>query len=128
MIIMAKEFTYRGKKLEELKSMSLNELSLLFNASARRKIKRGFTEEEKKLIEKLKKKDFVKTHCREMIILPSFVGKTIAVYNGKDFVNLVIEPEMIGYRLGDFVLTRKEVKHSSPGVGATKSTAHASVK
>lgn len=125
---MAKEFTYRGKKLEELKSMSLNELSLLFNASARRKIKRGFTEEEKNLIEKLKKKDFVKTHCREMIILPSFVGKTIAVYNGKDFVNLVIEPEMIGYRLGDFVLTRKEVKHSSPGVGATKSTAHASVK
>lgn len=125
---MAKEFTYRGKKLEELKSMSLNELSLLFNASARRKIKRGFTEGEKNLIEKLKKKDFVKTHCREMIILPSFVGKTIAVYNGKDFVNLVIEPEMIGYRLGDFVLTRKEVKHSSPGVGATKSTAHASVK
>ncbi|MDK2849610.1 MAG: small subunit ribosomal protein [Candidatus Woesearchaeota archaeon] len=125
---MAKQFTYRGKTLEELKKLSLNEFAQLLCSRERRKIQRGLTEAEKKLVEKLQKKDFVKTHCRDMIILPSFVGKTIGIHNGKTFVSVKIVPEMIGRRLGEFAPTRSEVKHSSPGIGATRSTAHASVK
>ena len=128
MIKMAKKFTFRGKTLEELKKMSLTEFAQLLCSRERRKLNRGLTHAEKRLVEKLQKKDFVKTHCRDMIVLPSFVGKTIAIYNGKTFVSVTIEPEMIGMRLGEFAPTRAEVKHSSPGIGATRSTAHASVK
>ena len=76
----------------------------------------------------LNKKDNVKTHCRELIILPKIVGKRLRVHNGKEFVMMIIEPEMIGHRLGDLVLTRKGVSHSSPGIGATKSSSNISVK
>lgn len=128
---MPKEFRYRGYTLEELKRMSLFELAKVLNAKARRKIKRGFTEQEKKLLEKIRKspKDkFIKTHCRDMIILPEMVGYTIGVYNGKEFVPVKIKPEMIGYRLGDFSHTIKEVKHSAPGIGATRSSLFAATK
>ncbi len=124
---MAKVFTYRGKTLDELKKMSLEELADLFKARIRRKIRRGFTENEKKFIAKVEKaseKDFIKTHLRDMIVLPSFVGKTIGVYNGKEFVPVKIQPEMIGHRLGEFSLTRKYPKHSGPGIGASRSTKH----
>lgn len=123
-----KEFQYRGKTLEELKKLSLEELAELLPARERRSIKRGLTHEEKKLLEKLEKKDKVKTHAREMIILPSMVGKTIMVHNGKSFVDVHIQPEMIGMRLGQLALTRKRVQHSGPGVGATRSSAHVSVR
>ncbi len=125
---MAKEIQFRGKELSEINSMSIKEFSQLLSSRERRKINRGFTEPEKKLIEKAKKKDFIKTHCRDMIVLPVFVGKKIAIYNGKEFVSIQVTSEMLGHRLGEFVPTRKPVKHNSPGIGATKSTAHASVK
>ena len=126
---MAKIFLYRGKTIEELQKLGINELAELFTSSIRRKIKRGFTEEEKKLLAKIRKnKNNVKTHCRDMIVLPEMVGKTIHVHNGKEFVALMIQPEMVGHRLGEFALTRKMVKHSSPGVGATRSSGHTSVK
>ncbi len=118
---------YRGKTLDELKKMSLEELANLFKTRVRRKIKRGFTENELKFIKKVEKaseKDFIKTHLRDMIVLPSFVGKTIGVYNGKEFVPVKIQPEMIGHRLGEFSLTRKYPKHSGPGIGASRSTKH----
>ncbi len=123
-----KEFTYRGKTLEEIKEMDLKEFIELLPSRERRSLKRGFTEEEKILLRELKKKDNVKTHCRELIILPKLVGKKIRVHNGKSFEMMMIEPEMIGHRLGEFVLTRKNVRHSSPGVGATKSSSNVSVK
>ena len=124
---MARVFKYRGKTLDELKNMSLEELAKLFKSRERSKIKRGLKEEELKFIKKVEEaseKDFIKTHLRDMIILPSFVGKTIGVYNGKEFVAVKIQPEMIGHRLGEFSLTRKYPKHSGPGVGATRSTKH----
>jgi small subunit ribosomal protein S19 len=55
-------------------------------------------------------------------VLPDFVGKTVAIHNGKEFVNVEIKPEMIGHYLGEFAMTRKTVKHSGPGVGATRSS------
>ncbi len=119
-----KEFAYRGKTLEELKSMSINDLALLFKSRIRRLIKRGFTEEEKTFLSSLEnsKGKPVKTHCRDMVILPTMVGKNIMIHSGKSFVSVIIQPEMIGHRLGEFSLTRKRVTHSSAGVGATRSS------
>lgn len=124
-----KEFIYRGKKLEELKNMPDNELFKLLPSRQRRSLKRGFTEDQKSFNKKLEKKgDKVKTHCRDMIVLPTMVGKNILIYSGKEFVSIMIEPEMIGLYFGELVQTRKKVGHSNPGVGATKSSGSVSVR
>ena len=124
-----KEFLYRGKSLEELQAMGLKELTELFPARARRKIQRGFTDPEKILLKNIRASSkAVKTHCRSMIILPEMVNKTIKIHNGKVFEEVVIQPEMIGHYLGEFSQSRKRVAHSSPGVGATRSSSNVSVK
>ena len=123
-----KEFTYRGKNLKELQSLSLNDFMELLPSRQRRSLKRGFTKEEKHLLDELKKRDNVKTHCRELVILPEMIGKTILVYNGKTFNKVLITEEMIGHVIGEFSSSRPRVTHSSPGVGATKSSGSASVK
>tara|TARA_Y100000310_G_scaffold345610_1_gene467279 strand:- start:1942 stop:2340 length:399 start_codon:yes stop_codon:yes gene_type:complete len=129
-----KEFTYRGKKLEELQKMDLTEFAKIAPARQRRSITRGFSEMQKRLllkIEKAKKGEYkkpVKTHCRNMIVLPILVNMNIHIHNGKSFVNILIQPEMIGHYLGEFALTRQRLAHSAPGIGATKSSAAASVK
>ncbi len=127
---MAKEFKYKGYTLNELQKMDLDQLAEIFPTRQRRKIKRGFTEEEKKLLKRIKKKGNkpIRTHVRDIIILPSMVGKKIAIHNGKEFVYVEIKPEMIGHYLGEFAPTRKEVKHGTAGVGATRSTKFVSAK
>jgi len=127
--MVKKEFTYRGKTLEELKKLSIEQFAELIPARERRSIKRGFTEQQKILLEKLRKKEpNIKTHCRNMIILPEMIDTKINVYDGKNFIAVRITPEMIGCRLGEFVLTRRKVAHSAPGIGATRSSASLSVK
>ncbi|MCX6707826.1 MAG: 30S ribosomal protein S19 [Candidatus Woesearchaeota archaeon] len=124
-----KEYSYRGKSLEELKAMSLNEFMLLLTAARRRPLKRGLTEQQKILLDKVNKKESnIETHSREMVILPSMVGITIKVYNGKEFIPVIIVAEMIGHVLGEFAMTRKRVSHSAPGIGATRSSAAISVR
>ncbi len=125
-----KEFTYRGYTLDELKSMPLSELKKVLPARARISLKRGLNEEEKRFLDNLqnKDKDVYRTHRREMIIMPQFVGKKIAVYNGQEFKEVKIEPEMIGHYLGEFAMTRKRVEHSGPGVGATRSSKYIPLK
>lgn len=120
---MAK-FVFRGKELEELQKMSINEFSKLLKSRNRRSLKRGLTEVEKKLLEKIKKhpEKFHRTKCRDMIILPDMIGAKIGIYNGKEYVTIDIRPELLGYRLGQLVMTRKKVEHSSPGFGATRSS------
>jgi len=115
-----KEFTYRGKNVEELQALSMDELSLLFPSSERRKMRRGFSKEEQNLLKKLAKRDRVKTHAREMIILPSMIGKTLLVHNGKEWIPVLVTIEMVAHRLGQFALTRKMTKHGSAGVGVKK--------
>jgi small subunit ribosomal protein S19 len=127
-ITRPKEFRYRGYTLEELQNMSLEQIAELLPARERRKIKRGFTEQELKLLRKLRKKGWARTHCRDMVVLPEMVGKTVYVYNGKEFVKVEIKPEMIGHRLGEFALTRRFEKHSGPGVGATRSSKYVPLK
>ncbi len=125
-----KEFTFRGKTLEELKQMTLDQFAELLKARARRKLKRGLTEAEKKLLKRIREKPDkkIRTHCRDMVITPEMVGLTIHVHNGKAFVPVSVTLEMLGHRLGEFALTRKPVKHSAPGVGATRSSAAVSAK
>ncbi len=123
-----KEFKYRGKTLEELKKLSLQEFAKLLPARQRRSLIRGLTEEQKKLLKALEKKEAPKTHCRDIIVLPQMVGRRIMVHNGKDFVSVTIQPEMIGHYLGEFALTRKPVEHHAPGIGATRSSAALSVR
>ncbi len=124
-----KEFSFMGMTLEEVRALSLNEIMPLLPSSSRRSLKRGFTEQQKTLMEKIRKnKNNIETHCRDMVILPELVNKTIKVHNGKEFVPVTIAPEMIGHRLGEFALTRKKISHSSPGVGATRSSAAISVR
>jgi len=118
-------FFYRGKKVRELKREEFIEL---LPSKERRKFKRGLTEQEEKFLSKLEKfkdqkgKKFIKTHCRDMIILPEMIGHRIGVYNGKEFVPIDILEEMVGHRLGEFVLTRKRVQHGAAGLGASRGT------
>lgn len=127
--MVRKEITFRGKVVEELQALSLKELAALLPSRARRKINRGFTEEEKILIRNVKTaKKPVKTHCRSMIVLPDMVNKSIKIHNGRTFEEVMIQPEMIGHYLGEFMMTRRRVQHSAPGIGATKSSANVSVK
>lgn len=124
-----KEFTYRGKTLQELQAMSINEVMEYLPSRTRRTLKRGLTDEQKKILSKVKKNDpNLKTQRRDMVILPQMVGASIKIHNGKEFVQVLILPEMIGHYLGEFAMTRRTVSHSAPGIGATKSSAHVSVK
>lgn len=119
-----KEFTYRGSTLEQLLEMPFEEVLELMPSRIRRSFTRGFNEEQKTAYEKIKsgKYEMVRTHRRDIPIVPEFVGKKVAVYNGKEFKEIEIRPEMIGHYLGEFAQTRKSVKHSGPGVGATRSS------
>lgn len=127
--MVKKEFTYKGKKLDELKAMGLKEFAELLPARQRRSINRGLTDQQKILLNNIKKKKTnIETHCRDMIILPEMIGILVKVHNGKQFTPVKIEDEMIGHYLGEFVMTRKRLEHSAPGVGATRSSASISVK
>lgn len=64
----------------------------------------------------------VKTHVRDMIILPELVGAVVAVYNGKVFNLVEIKAEMVGYYLGEFSITYRPVRHGRPGIGSTNSS------
>lgn len=124
-----KEFTFRGKKLEDLQSMAVNEFAELCTSRARRSLKRGLSDDQKVLFKKIRSgKKNVKTHSRETVITPELVGHTILVHNGKEYAPVTIMTEMLGHMLGEYSLTRKRVGHNSPGVGATKSSAHVSMK
>ena len=120
---MVKVFTMKGKTIEELQKMSLEDFSKLIPSRQRRALLRGFSNEEKKFLERLRKSNKpVRTHLREMVIIPEMVFKKVLVHNGNTWVGVDIKPEMVGHRLGEFALTRKRVIHSAPGVGATKSS------
>lgn len=118
-----KEFTYRGHTMEELLKLPFAEIIELLPARARRTYIRGLNPEQEAFIRRLRaSSEPVRTHRREIPILPEFVGKTVKIYNGKEFSPLEIKPEMIGHYLGEFAMTRKSVRHSGLGVGATRSS------
>lgn len=121
-----KEYTLKGKTLPELQQLSLAELAKLLPARARRTLKRGFNPDQQILVDKLTRhtnlQKAVRTHNRDVMILPAFIGKKVAIFSGKEFREVELKPEMIGHYLGEFCLTRNFNKHSGPGVGATRSS------
>ena len=126
-----KEFTYRGKTLEELKQMDIREFAKLIKSNERRTLLRQ-TEEIQKFIAKInrktEKKKQIKTHSRYLIIVPKMVGFKIMVHKGNNFTPIEITGEMLGHRFGEFAVTRTKVKHGAAGVGATRGSASMSVK
>lgn len=125
---MARKFAYRGKTLEELSSLTFEELMPYFDSRTRRALQRAPVRYKKLLAKvrnakkmKLDGKDVVvKTHVRDAVILPEWVGVRFGIHNGKEFKNVEIAPDMIGYRLGDLAHSTGRVLHSGPGVGATR--------
>ena len=70
----------------------------------------------------------VKTHLRNCIVMPDMVGNIVGVYNGKVFSPVEVKFDMIGRYLGEFALSYKITRHGKAGVGATKGSAHTSLK
>ncbi len=136
MRIMAKEFKYRGYDLSELQDMSIEKFAELLPAKKRRVLERGLPPRQRKLLDRVKEvseketpeEEFIRTHCRDMIIVPEMVGLRFGVYDGETFVPVEVEPEMVGHRLGEFALTRRKVEHSTPGIGATRSSLYVPLK
>lgn len=131
---MVKEFKYRGFDLPQLQNMSLESFLTLLPSRQRRSLNRGISDEKRKLLEDVraardgKNKQPIKTHARDMIILPYMVGLTLLVHNGKEFISLAIRPEMIGHYLGEYVVTNKKVVHGTPGIGASRSSLYVPLK
>jgi small subunit ribosomal protein S19 len=123
------EFTYRGHTLEELQDMDLDEVAELLPARQRRSIERGLSEEKEKLLDAAREageeetaNDPIRTHLRDMPVVPEMIGLTFAVHNGESFERVEVEPEMLGHYLGEFQLTRTDVEHGQAGIGATRSS------
>ena len=131
MEITKKEFKYRGKTIEELKTLSVREFAKFLKSGPRRNVLRNFQELEnfiKMIEEKNSKNKKIKTHKRHIIIVPQMIGSKIQVYSGREFLPFEITEEMLGHKLGEFAPTRSKVKHTKSGVGATKGSKHKSKK
>lgn len=107
-----KVFTFRGKKLEELKAMSQEDFVKLLPSILRRKFARGLQSQEEKFLANFRAgQKNLKTHSRDLVVLPEMVGSKISIYNGKEFVQVAIMEEMIGMRFGELAPTRKIAQH-----------------
>jgi small subunit ribosomal protein S19 len=134
---LPREFAYQGYTLDGLQGMSMDEFIRLLPSRQRRSLQRGLTREQRVLLENIRsaketpkegKEKVVKTHSRNMIILPEMVGVTVLIHDGKEFVAVEIKPEMIGHYLGEFAITNKMVRHGSPGIGASRSSMYVPLK
>eukprot|EP00933_Yihiella_yeosuensis_P065000 TRINITY_DN685_c0_g1_i2.p1 TRINITY_DN685_c0_g1~~TRINITY_DN685_c0_g1_i2.p1 ORF type:complete len:147 (-),score=27.46 TRINITY_DN685_c0_g1_i2:60-500(-) len=125
-----RKYSYRGIDLDKLLDFSNQDLMELFRARQRRKFSRGIKRKPITVLKKLRKAkretaygekpEAVKTHLRNMVIVPEMIGSVVGVYNGKQFINVEIKPEMIGHYLGEFSITYKPIKHGRAGMGAVK--------
>jgi small subunit ribosomal protein S19 len=132
---MPKEFSYRGHSFESLSAMSMDEFINILPSRQRRSLQRGLTADQRVLLEKLRTakeanagKASIKTHVRDLIVLPEMVGAKIGIHNGKEFVEVDIRAEMIGHYLGEFAITNKPVRHGTPGIGASRSSMYVPLK
>lgn len=113
---------------EEAEKLGIEQVMPLLTSRARRALKRAGARAGpvRKLIRKVAKLKasnpgkVIRTHIREAVIIPDWLGMTFAVHNGKEWKSVVITIDKLGYRLGDFSHTTGRVLHSGPGVGATR--------
>ena len=129
---MPREFLYRGRTVDELRSMSMDDFIKLLPSRMRRSLRRGLSDQQRILLEKLRSSPPegrpLKTHARDLIILPEMVGRTLLVHNGREFVEVRINEKMIGHYLGEFAITNKPVRHGRPGIGASRSSMYIPLK
>lgn len=126
-----KEFTYRGKTVDELKKLDVREFSKYLRSRERRTVLRQFQQVDgfiNRARAKMARGKAVRTHERNLVIVPEMVGMKIGVHDGRNFVPVLITGEMLGHRLGEFAITRGRVKHGKSGIGATKGTKFKSKK
>lgn len=126
-----KQFKFRGKSVEELKQLDTREFAKMIGSRNRRTILRNFQEIEdfvNRARTKISKNKPVKTHKRDLVIVPAMVGMKLQVYNGQKFVSFEVTGEMLGHKFGEFAPTRARIQHGKAGVGATKGTKHKSKK
>ncbi|MDG6223555.1 MAG: 30S ribosomal protein S19 [Candidatus Bathyarchaeota archaeon] len=132
-----KIFMYRGHSIEELQRMSMDEFIKLLPSRQRRSLQRGLSQTQRTLLENVRvakvnqnegTKASVKTHARDMVVLPEMVGVTLLIHNGKEFIPVDVQPEMMGCYLGEFAITNKPVRHGSPGIGASRSSMYVPLK
>ncbi|MEM4255315.1 MAG: ribosomal protein S19 family protein [Candidatus Norongarragalinales archaeon] len=128
---MARQVLFKGIEVDKIADMSMDDFLRLVPSNSRRTLKRMGVQV-KKFIEKLRKHDFgkkpMKTHYRQMVILPEMLGKRFLVHNGKEFVEVLVTPEKLGRKLGEYAITIKLVKHSGPGIGATRGSKSVELK
>ncbi|MCB2171589.1 30S ribosomal protein S19 [archaeon] len=127
---MPKDFNYRGKTIEELKAMSMDEFIRMLPSRMRRSLKRGLSQEQRIVLEKLRKDDGkpVRTHARDLVIMPEMLGKTIHCYTGKEFKEITINEKMMGHYLGEYAISITPVRHGRPGIGASRSSMYIPLK
>jgi len=114
----SKDKFFRGKNVEDLKTLDTREFAKLVRSRERRTMMRNYDVIEvfvKRMEMKVSKGKMMKTHDRTIVIVPRMLGQRIGVYNGKEFLKIEILPEMLGHRLGEFSMTRKIAKHTSLG-------------
>ena len=131
MSLKKKEFKYRGKTLDELKQMEIREFAKLLKSNEKRTALRQHDLIQNFILrcgKRIVKNKQIRTHLREMLIVPKMVGLKVNIHDGRNFVPIDITGEMLGHRLGEFAPTRTKVKHGAAGIGATKSSAAQSVK
>jgi small subunit ribosomal protein S19 len=135
---LAREFKYKGYSGDQIQRLSIETLMPLLNSRQRRSLDRRLstymTDEKRKFREELKLSregkltSPLKTHLRDMIILPDMIGLSVLVHNGKEFIPFTIRPEMVGHYLGEYSITNKRVQHGSPGVGSSRSSLYVPLK
>jgi len=129
---MPKEFLYKGRNEDELKSLSMDEFIELLPSRMRRSLRRGISDRQRILIEKVRAwtpgKKPIRTHARDLVILPEMIGTSIHVFNGIEFIEVKIDLKKIGHYLGEYAITNRPVRHGRPGIGASRSSMYIPLK
>ena len=127
---MPKDFNYRGKTVEELQSMSMDEFIRILPSRMRRSLRRGLSAEQRTVLEKIRKDNGkpIRTHARDLVIMPEMIGKSIHCYTGKEFKEIRITEKMLGHYIGEYAVSITQVRHGRPGIGASRSSMYIPLK
>jgi small subunit ribosomal protein S19 len=127
---MPKIFHYRGRTVEELRAMSMDEFIRILPARMRRSLRRGLSGDQRIVLEKLRREQGkpIRTHARDMIILPEMIGKSVFVHTGKEFKEIKVTEKMVGHYVGEYAISINLVRHGRPGIGASRSSMYIPLK
>src|SRR4030042_53481 len=127
---MPKNFQYRGRTVNELRAMSMDEFISILPARMRRSLRRGLSSDQRIVLEKLRREQGkpIRTHARDMIILPEMIGKSVFVHTGKEFKEIKVTEKMVGHYVGEYAISINLVRHGRPGIGASRSSMYIPLK